>query len=77
MVNNGDYEMDLRFSEQHEAFRSELQGFLKANWPLPGDGESLQHEQQEQLFQVESPQSHCTVEVTLRKVDGCASLAKL
>ena len=29
--------MDLRFSEEYEAFRRELRGFLKASWPLRSD----------------------------------------
>src|SRR3712207_3639159 len=30
--------MDLRYGEEYEAFRSEVQGFLAANWPPSGDG---------------------------------------
>ncbi len=42
--------MDLRFSEEYEAFRRELRGFLEASWPLRGDEEALPRDRQERLF---------------------------
>lgn len=42
--------MDLRFSEEYEAFRRELRGFLKASWPLRSDEAALPHDQKERLF---------------------------
>jgi alkylation response protein AidB-like acyl-CoA dehydrogenase len=37
--------MDLRYTDEYEAFRSEVQAFLKANWPLQGDEAKLPLEQ--------------------------------
>jgi len=41
--------MDLTYSEAHEAFRAEIQQFLKG-WPLQGEEAKLPKEKQEQLF---------------------------
>ena len=37
--------MDLRYTEEYEAFRVELQAFLKDNWPLRGEEADLPAEQ--------------------------------
>ncbi len=41
--------MDLKLGQEHEAFRDEVDDFLKG-WPLTGDDAKLPKEEQEQLF---------------------------
>jgi len=41
--------MDLTYSKEHEAFRAEVQEFLKG-WPLQGAEAKLPEEEQEQIF---------------------------
>ena len=43
--------MDLRYSEEYEAFRGEVQAFLKA-WPLTGEDAKLSLAKREALFRV-------------------------
>ena len=33
--------MDLSYGSEYEEFRAEVQGFLKAHWPLQGDEAKL------------------------------------
>ncbi len=42
--------MDLSYSEEYEAFRREVQAFLKGYWPLQGDEAKLSHREQATLF---------------------------
>jgi alkylation response protein AidB-like acyl-CoA dehydrogenase len=49
--------MDLRFSEEYEAYRRELRDFLEANWPLRGDEAALPADQQQQLFRERATQA--------------------
>ena len=42
--------MDLRFSDEYEAFRRELRGFLETGWPLRGDEAALPRDRRERLF---------------------------
>ena len=42
--------MDLRYSDEHEAFRRELRTFLAANWPLAGRERELPDAAKSRLF---------------------------
>jgi alkylation response protein AidB-like acyl-CoA dehydrogenase len=42
--------MDLRYSAEHEAFRSEVRAFLRSAWPLSGAEAELPAERQHALF---------------------------
>jgi alkylation response protein AidB-like acyl-CoA dehydrogenase len=42
--------MDLRYSEEYEAFREEVRSFLQTSWPLKGDAAELPAAEQAALF---------------------------
>jgi alkylation response protein AidB-like acyl-CoA dehydrogenase len=42
--------MDLRYTEEYEAFRNEVKAFLKGNWPLTGDEAKLGLKEQAATF---------------------------
>ena len=42
--------MDLRYSEEYEAFREEVRSFLQTSWPLKGDAAELPAGEQAALF---------------------------
>jgi len=42
--------VDLKFSDEYEAFRVELRAFLSANWPLRGDEATASRVEQVRLF---------------------------
>ena len=42
--------MDLSYGAELEGFRSQVQGFLKDNWPLTGDDAELSTAEQHALF---------------------------
>ncbi|MBW2282293.1 MAG: acyl-CoA/acyl-ACP dehydrogenase, partial [Deltaproteobacteria bacterium] len=44
--------MDLRYTDEYEAFRAEVKSFLDAHWPLKGDEAKLGLEQGHALFRL-------------------------
>ncbi len=67
--------MDLRFSEEYEAYRSEVKAFLADNWPLEGEEAKLTLTEQQARFRARAIGAGYLARAILRKYGGSEQLA--